>query len=243
VADVFVLDPDGRAARGRDGGAAPAAGLDGGLGVHRQDPVARLEPRALVNPWYRSKITAALAAQSGSRGEIQDWYCQGLTGCSAKIRSTEDADSLQSVPAQVSSASSSGPIQRDSGPPVAAGNWQASATTAARVSSLIRRGRPERGRSLSPPRPRAANWPRHLRTVSTVIRRSAAIRALPRPQAAASTIWARSRSRCAVFAPQARVFSIMRSAAASVTGTARDSDMTAPGGNHICAIPLPGTGS
>jgi hypothetical protein len=36
---------------------------------------------------------AAFAAKSGARGEIQDWYCQCLTGCSAKIRSTKDADS------------------------------------------------------------------------------------------------------------------------------------------------------
>ena len=34
----------------------------------------------------------------GGQG-FQDRYCQGLTWCSAKIRSTEDADSSQSVPA------------------------------------------------------------------------------------------------------------------------------------------------
>jgi hypothetical protein len=139
-------------------------------------------------PWYRSRITAAFAAKSGARGEIQDWYCQGLTGCPARIRSTEDAESFSSGAARVTSASSSGPVHRDSGTPVAAGSWQASATTAARVSSLIRRGRPDRGRSASPSKPRPANRPRHLRAVSTVIRRSAAIRALSRPRAAASTI-------------------------------------------------------
>src|SRR6516165_1323234 len=48
MADVFVLDPYRRAPRGRDGGPAPAAGLDGRLGVHGQDPVARLQPHALV---------------------------------------------------------------------------------------------------------------------------------------------------------------------------------------------------
>src|SRR6516162_5638306 len=58
-------------------------------------------------------MTAALATKSGSRGEIQDWYCQGLTGCSARIRSTEDTDRSSAVPARVSSASSSGPGQRD----------------------------------------------------------------------------------------------------------------------------------
>jgi hypothetical protein len=104
-------------------------------------------------------MTDALAAKSGSRGEIHDWYCQGLTGCSARIRSTDDTESWRPSPALVISASSSGPVQRDSGTPVAAGSWQASAMTAARVSSLIRRGRPERGRSASPSRPRPANRP------------------------------------------------------------------------------------
>jgi hypothetical protein len=111
-------------------------------------------------------------------------------------------------PARMTSASSSGPVHCDSGIPVAAGSWQASATTAARVSSLIRRGLPERGRSVSPARPRAANRPRHLRTVSTVTRRPAAILALSRPRAAASTIWARNRSRYAVFAPRARFLNV-----------------------------------
>ena len=105
------------------------------------------------------------------------------------------ARSALASPALVISAASSGPLQRASGTPVAAGSWQASATTAARSSALIRRGRPDRGRSLSPSSPRAANRPRHLRTVSTLTCRSAAIRALARPRAAASTICARSQSR------------------------------------------------
>jgi hypothetical protein len=72
----------------------------------------------------------------GVAREIRDWYCQGLTGCSARIRSTDDTQSRRPSPALMISASSSGPVQRDSGTPVAAGSWQASATTAARVSSL-----------------------------------------------------------------------------------------------------------
>jgi hypothetical protein len=41
VADVFMLDPHGLAGRGRGSGMAAAACLDGGLGVDRQDPIAR----------------------------------------------------------------------------------------------------------------------------------------------------------------------------------------------------------
>ena len=128
-------------------------------------------------------------------------------------------------PCAVSSAASSGPVQRDSGTPVAAGSWQASATTAARSASVIRRGRPDRGSSSSPASPRPANRPRHLRTVSTLTPRPAAIRALPRPRAAASTICARSRSRQHVFAPRIHFFSVLRSAAVSVTGTAAGGGM------------------
>ncbi len=137
----------------------------------------------------------AFAAKSGSRGKTHDWYCQGLMGCSAKIRSTEDGEITLTRPWVTSSAASSGAVQRDSGTPVVAGSWQASAATAARSGALIRRGRPGRGRSFSPSSPRAANRPRHLRTVSTLIPRPAAIRALARPRAAASTICARSQSR------------------------------------------------
>ena len=89
----------------------------------------------------------ALAAKSGARGEIHDWYCQGLSGCSARIRSTEEADIWSGIPVLRISASSSGALQRASGTPVCAGSWQASATSAARVTSLIRRGRPDRDKS------------------------------------------------------------------------------------------------
>jgi hypothetical protein len=97
-------------------------------------------------------MTLALAAKSGSRGKIQDWYCQGLIGCSARIRKMEDGEICAASPVLASSAASSGPVQRDSGTPVAAGSWQASATTAARSSALIRRrGRPAAGQTGAGP--------------------------------------------------------------------------------------------
>jgi hypothetical protein len=59
-------------------------------------------------------------------------------GCSARIRRTEDAEIWLASPAFAISAASSGPVQRASGTPVAAGSWQASAQIVARSSALIR---------------------------------------------------------------------------------------------------------
>jgi hypothetical protein len=80
-------------------------------------------------PWLRQVITDVgwpgkslvgedSASKSGSRGKIQDWYCHGLTGFLARIRSRDvtDMGSL-TRPRAVSSAASSGPVQRDSGTP------------------------------------------------------------------------------------------------------------------------------
>jgi hypothetical protein len=47
-------------------------------------------------------------------------------GCSARIRRTEDGETGLTSPALVISAASSGPVQRASATPVAAGSWQAS---------------------------------------------------------------------------------------------------------------------
>ncbi len=77
--------------------------------------------------------------------------------------------------------------------------------------------------------------PRHLRTVAAATRRSAAIRSLARPRAAASATCARSRSRYGVFAPRTRFFRILRSDAVSVTGTAADG-MPSPRGNYSHVI-------
>src|SRR6185437_15721236 len=67
-------------------------------------------------------MTLALAAKSGSRGKIQDWCCQGLIGCSARIRKMEDGEICPASPVLASSAASSGPVHRDDPPrPPAAG--------------------------------------------------------------------------------------------------------------------------
>jgi hypothetical protein len=96
----------------------------------------------------------------------------------------DDAETGPVRPRLASSAASSGPLQRDSGTPVAAGSWQASAQIAARSAALIRRGRPHRGASASPSRPRAANRARHLRAVSWVMPRRRAIAAVGQHRAA-----------------------------------------------------------
>jgi len=149
------------------------------------------------------------------------------------MRRTLEAETGPVRPRLASSAASSGQLHRASGTPVAAGSWQASAHTSARSAALIRRGRPVRGRSFSPASPRPANLPRHLRTMSSLTPSPAAIAALGQPRAAASTIRARCRSRCAVLAPRPRFFSIFRSLAVSQTGTARNTGIGAPGGIHV----------
>jgi hypothetical protein len=74
----------------------------------------------------------ALAAKPGSRMKIHDWCCQGVTGCSARIRRTLETEIWLTMPQAVSSVTSSGAVQCASGTLVAAGSWQASAQTSAR---------------------------------------------------------------------------------------------------------------
>lgn len=63
--------------------------------------------------------------------KIQDRYCQGLSTSSRSQRRTVEAETVPVIPRAVSSAASSGQDQRDSGTPVSAGNWQASALVSA----------------------------------------------------------------------------------------------------------------
>ena len=212
----------GRPAPGRAGGVAAGAGLDGRLGVHPDDPVAGPQPFALVVPLVEVEDHGGLGGEARVAGEDPRLVPPGLDG-DARPRSARQKMARSGWPGPGlpvrrpvpgrSSATAAPPWWRAAGRPAR--------TTAARSSALIRRGRPDRGKSVSPSSPRAANRPRHLRTVSTLTCRSAAMRALARPRAAASTICARSQSRCAVLAPRARFFKVLRSPALSTTGTAR----------------------
>lgn len=125
--------------------------------------------------------------------KIQDRYCQGLSASSRNQRRTVDAETVSVIPRAVSSAANSGQDQRDSGTPVSAGNWQASALASATCTGVKRAGCPERLRSTRAGSPPSANRPRQVRTVSRCRPVSRAMRALARPRAACSTIAARCR--------------------------------------------------
>jgi hypothetical protein len=73
-------------------------------------------------PSYRSRIRVALAAKSGSRGKIQDLYCQGLIASSASHRRTVDAEIPTAMPCVTASRANSGHDHRDNGAPLAAGS-------------------------------------------------------------------------------------------------------------------------
>ena len=88
---------------------------------------------------YRSRTRWALARKLGSRMKIQDRYCQGLRASSRSQRRTVDAETVSVIPRAVSSAASSGQDQCDSGTPVSAGSWQASALASATCTGVKRR--------------------------------------------------------------------------------------------------------
>ncbi len=145
-------------------------------------------------PAYRSRTRAALTAKSGSRAEIHERCCHGLSASPASHRRTVDAEAA-TWHRPASSRASSGQLHRDSGTPVSAGSAHASATASARAAPVNTGGRPLRRASCRPASRPAANRRRHLRTVSVHTPSSPAIPALALPSAAASTICARSRSR------------------------------------------------
>ena len=176
---VFVLDAHRLPGRGWAGGVDAGAGLDGGLGVDGDDAVAWPQRLALPEPLAEVEDDGHLGGEVWVAGEDPRLVPPELD----RVLGEDPAhaggrDRADHAPRAASPAASSGQLQRASGTPVTAGSWQASAQTSARSSSLIRRGRPVRGRSDRPSNPRAVNRPRHLRTVSQVMPRRRAIAAL-----------------------------------------------------------------
>ena len=86
-------------------------------------------------------------------------------------------------------------------------------------SSVIVRGRPGRGSSLSPSSRSSRNRDRHLPAVAREIPSSAATALTGRPSAQASTIRDRSASACAVFRRRAQPSRTCRSSSDSTTGS------------------------
>ncbi|MDP4501782.1 hypothetical protein Q9G87_07405 [Nonomuraea sp. G32] len=67
-----------------------------------------------------------------------------------------EAEIAAARPRETICSARSGQLQRDSGTPVSAGNWQASALTSATWTGVNVGGRPERRRSFGPSRPWSA---------------------------------------------------------------------------------------
>ena len=83
-------------------------------------------------------------------------------------------------------------------------------------------GRPQRALSNKPGIPRTANRPRQVRTTAALQPRSRAMAAFAVPPAAASTIFARSTSRCGLVPARTICSSLRRRLIVSLTGTARE---------------------
>ncbi|MEU6331147.1 hypothetical protein ABZ851_28300 [Streptomyces sp. NPDC047049] len=63
-----------------------------------------------------------MGRKAGSRTEIQDWYCQGLSASCLSQRRTVESEIAPAMDWATTSRASSGHDQRDSGAPVPAGN-------------------------------------------------------------------------------------------------------------------------
>jgi hypothetical protein len=75
-----------------------------------------------------------LAAKSGSRGKIHDWYCHGLIASAASHRRTVDAETDSTSRSTTACAASSEELHRDSGTSREAGGSHAIALTPATTS-------------------------------------------------------------------------------------------------------------
>ena len=144
---------------------AAAAGLDGGLLIGADDVVVACSAAGRPRSRRTGRAASGLDREAGSRAEIQERCCQGLSASPASHRRIVDAEAaIWQRPA--SSQASSGQLHRDSGTPVSAGSAHASAMASARSAAVNTGGRPLRGASFIPASRAAANRRRHLRTVS-----------------------------------------------------------------------------
>jgi hypothetical protein len=91
--------------------------------------------------------------------------------------------------------------------------------TCSTCSSLIVRGRPGRGSSVSPSSRSRTNRPRHFDTMSRETPSSPATAVIVPPSAHARMIRDRSASACAVFRRRTHALSVRRSSAVSERGT------------------------
>ena len=211
VSAVFVFDPH-RPSPGSGGGAGmdAAACLHAGFLICAETWSSSPSGSPSKRRPYRSSTWAALTAKSGSRGKIQDRCCHGSSASPASQRRTVDADTEAPMPRRAASDANSGQDHFASGVSLSPGRSHANAFTSATTEAANARGRPVRGKSRTPSRPCSQKRRRHLRTVSTVTARSRAIAAFAAPSAAASTIRARSTSRCSPLTRRARASSSRR---------------------------------
>jgi hypothetical protein len=125
--------------------------LHAGLLVGREDILVGAEGLAVERSGVQVQHSAGLEPEVGSRGKIQDRCCQGLSASAASQRRTVEADTDDTAPRRMASTARSGQLHLASGVLLAAGSSHANAFTSATCTALNRRGRPDRGRSASPP--------------------------------------------------------------------------------------------
>ena len=188
------------------------------LGVKGQEPVARAQRLALVRPPVQVQNHRGLGLEVRGAGVDPGPVLPGLDrvlGQDPQHRRHRDLDLTVPV-GDLGGQFRAGPAgQRHPG---SGSSWQASATTAARVRADPP-GPPGPGQITQPVQAVLRDRPRHLRTVSWLMPRSAAIRALarpgPRPARSAPAAGPARGS-----GPRTRFFSVLRSAAVTVTSTA-----------------------
>ncbi|HEY3952523.1 MAG TPA: hypothetical protein VGM53_04050 [Streptosporangiaceae bacterium] len=166
---------------------------------------------------YRRQTCPALAQKEGSSARLS----QPRTLCGRTLAPASTRPTVAGEIARLRSPRRAAIIACDHCDSPSGGTEVATATTASRALGPWVCGRPDLGLSNKPAIPRTANRRRQVRTTATLQPRSRAIAAFAAPAAAASTILARSTSRCGLV-PAARICSsLRRRLTVSSTGTAR----------------------